>query len=443
MNDTPLPTLRIAIAVFLTLATLSLKRKRDVDEWENDDCTALPHRARNDAERGWLRQTSVRRLLALDKNIFKKMFRMDREAFLLLHSKIYAKLNKHWTPRSVHMAQISSGSHVDTILLLASTIRWLAGGSPWDIAYAFHVSYSTLHAKKYEVIAAINAALWNNINFPTSQIGLQKLADGFARISGGKGGIIPNIVAAVDSVVIHRKAPVASKEKNIAAQFCRKGYFATTLLAFVDASGRFLSTSITCASSSHDSTLFACSKLGRKILSGGLGDKWSIVGDDAFTCGGNIITPFAKHTLNPKQRNYNYFCSLNRQAVECAFGRWKNKWGILWRPLLVDSANIKAVIQVTCRLHNFSIDQGTGSAENVAFEPPLEDLWWQVRLLPNYTCITPLTHASRGQQVPESLPLAGPPAHLSPSYSLCGRMLKQLQLQLDGRYAPALTDNVQ
>ena len=171
MNDTPLiplATVRIALAVFLTLATLTVKRSR---EREDDADMPQPQRRRNDAERGFLRQTSVRRLLALDNGIFKKMFRIDKPAFLLLHHKIASHVNSTWTPRSIHMAEISSGSHVETILLLASTIRWLAGGSPWDIAYAFHISYATLHARKYDVIAAINAALWNNINFPTTEQG--------------------------------------------------------------------------------------------------------------------------------------------------------------------------------------------------------------------------------------------------------------------------------
>ena len=263
------------------------------------------------------------------------MFRMPKDSFLLLHGKVAPLLNTTWTARSAQMAKVSSGCHVDTLLLLATTIRWLAGGSAWDIAYAFNISYATLHARKFEVMDAINTALRDNIQFPTSEAGLQRLADGFARIARGTGGTIPNVVAAVDSVCIQRKAPIASKERNIAAQYCRKGFFATTMLAFVDACGRFLYISVSCASSSHDSTLFGCSALGRKILTGGLGSKWSIVGDDAFTCEGNIITPFAKHSLNPRQRNYNYFCSLLRQVVECAFGRWKNKWGVLWRPLMV------------------------------------------------------------------------------------------------------------
>lgn len=154
------------------------------------------------------------------------------------------------------------------------------------------------------------------------------------------------------------------------------------MLAFVDASSRFLSVSVRCASSSHDSTLFGCSNLGKKILAGGLGDKWVIVGDDAFTCCGNVITPFARHTLNSRQRNYNYFCSLLRQVVECAFGRWKQKWGVLWRPLLVDAENISAVLMCTCHLHNFCIDQ---NCVDVGFLPPLEDLWWNRTASPKQT----------------------------------------------------------
>jgi hypothetical protein len=86
------------------------------------------------------------------------------------------------------------------------------------------------------------------------------------------------------------------------------------MLAFVDANLRFLSISISCYSSSHDSTLFSASKLGKNIAEGKLDSKWLIVGDDAFVCRGNIITPYVKHTLTPPQRNYNYFLSLNRQA---------------------------------------------------------------------------------------------------------------------------------
>lgn len=100
---------------------------------------------------------------------------MDKAAFLALHSKVKRHLDENWTVRSAHMAKVSSVSHVDSLLHFACTLRWLAGGSPWDICYAFHVSYATLHANKYKVVVAINDALRGNITFPTSEAGLQCL----------------------------------------------------------------------------------------------------------------------------------------------------------------------------------------------------------------------------------------------------------------------------
>jgi hypothetical protein len=138
------------------------------------------------------------------------------------------------------------------------------------------ISCTTIKTTKYVVCEAINEVLKDNIKFPTSEEGLASLAAGFASIGnwrhrfahirnlpsgGGRAGIIPNVVAAVDSVCVHRKAPTITKHSSVSAAFNRKGYFATTFLAFVDSQCRFLSVSMPCYSSSHDSTLFACSKV--------------------------------------------------------------------------------------------------------------------------------------------------------------------------------------
>jgi hypothetical protein len=97
-------------------------------------------------------------------------------------------------------------------------------------------------------------------------------------------------------------------------------------------------------------------QLGQQIANGALSDKWLIVGDDAFVCKGNVITPYVRKALSQAQRNYNYFLSLNRQVVERSFALWKWKWGLFWRPLLINDQNIKVVIETTCRLHNLCID---------------------------------------------------------------------------------------
>ena len=109
LATSPLPLLRIYFAVALTFAAVARgKRQRDGD----DDDACEPKRRRNDEERGTLRLTAVRRLLAMDAGLFRKMFRMHKAAFLLLHSKCCNRINPTWTPRSAAMAQVSSASHV-------------------------------------------------------------------------------------------------------------------------------------------------------------------------------------------------------------------------------------------------------------------------------------------------------------------------------------------
>jgi hypothetical protein len=213
------------------------------------------------------------------------------------------------------------------------------------------------------VIDALNEVLKDNIQFPVSECGLEALAKGFADLDER----IPNVVAAVDSVVLEMKAPrraakyTDAKQTNVSAQFCRKGYFATTVLAYVDAQMRFLSVSISCGSSSHDGTLFSCSRVGHMLSKregeGGIAPHWIVVGDDAFKTKGHIVTPYQKKWLSPAQKTFNYFLSKLRAVVERAFGVWKGKWGIFWRPLVVRQENIRKLVEVTCRLHNLCINR--------------------------------------------------------------------------------------
>jgi hypothetical protein len=192
-----------------------------------------------------------------------------------------------------------------------------------------------------------------NIRFPTTDASLQCLASEFAKVTGA----IPNVVAAVDGIVFETDTPRTTSDSAMGGSYCRKGYFAVGVLAFVDAHMRILSLSMSVQSSAHDSTLFAASDVGRLLdTDGSIAPHWVVVGDDAFKSHGHIVSPFTGHTLTPPQRAFNYHVSLCRCIVERAFALWKGKWGIFWRPLKVDETNIKLVIEVTARLHNFCID---------------------------------------------------------------------------------------
>lgn len=69
-------------------------------------------------------------------------------------------------------------------------------------------------------------------------------------------------------------------------------------------------------------------------------------------------------------------CScMSVQVVERAFGLWKWKWGIFWRPLDIDEKNIRRVIEATARLHNMCIDSKTSSCLNDFICH--DDVFWQ------------------------------------------------------------------
>jgi hypothetical protein len=67
----------------------------------------------------------VQELLAIDNDTFERMFRMPKEAFMQLEQSIAPILReeRRWTVQSEQMAILSSGSAVQSLILLAATIR--------------------------------------------------------------------------------------------------------------------------------------------------------------------------------------------------------------------------------------------------------------------------------------------------------------------------------
>lgn len=110
-------------------------------------------------------------------------------------------------------------------------------------------------------------------------------------------------------------------------------------------------------------------------MTNGIAPHWVVAGDDAFKTRGHILTPFSGNSLTTTQRNYNYFLSLVRCVVERAFALWKGKWGIFWRPLRMNAKNVKIVVEVTARLHNFCIDRqcSVDPADYCVYD----DFFWQ------------------------------------------------------------------
>ncbi len=108
------------------LSRLALKRVRSVSDADTQGDETKRRRC-NDKHRGERRKHIVAQVLGLDDFTFKKMFRMDKQSMLLLHSKISVILDKGISARNVAMARVSSRSQVNSLLHLCCTLRWLAG----------------------------------------------------------------------------------------------------------------------------------------------------------------------------------------------------------------------------------------------------------------------------------------------------------------------------
>jgi tRNA/tmRNA/rRNA uracil-C5-methylase (TrmA/RlmC/RlmD family) len=67
----------------------------------------------------------VQELLAIDNDTFERMFRMPKDTFMQLEQSIAPILRevRRWTVQSEQMAVLSSGSAVQSLILLAATIR--------------------------------------------------------------------------------------------------------------------------------------------------------------------------------------------------------------------------------------------------------------------------------------------------------------------------------
>ena len=233
-------------------------------------------------------------------------------------------------------------------LRLSMTIRYLAGGSVYDICDLHGVAISTFRKVVKTVVALINAEL--PITFPIRDTAaLRNIADGFAGLSGG---VFAGVVLAVDGVLIR----IVKPSYNGSSYYSRKGFFGFNVQAGVDSERRIRSLSILSSGSTHDSTAMQSTKLYRLMVAGKLADEFYFVGDDAYKSCQQILCPYPGRDLPHAEDVFNFYQSRTRICVECAFGELVGRWGILWRPLRHHVPEATAIVACCARLHNWCID---------------------------------------------------------------------------------------
>jgi DDE superfamily endonuclease len=141
--------------------------------------------------------------------------------------------------------------------------------------------------------------------------------------------------------------------------FCgRKHKFGLNLQGTCDAFGRFLDISIGHPASTSDFLAFTTSKLHALLeVPGFLAPGLCVFGDSAYVNNAYFITPF-KNVKKGVKDSFNFYQSQLRIKIECAFGMFVGRWGLL-RRALPQAMSLKKVTGLTlclCRLHNFCID---------------------------------------------------------------------------------------
>lgn len=295
---------------------------------------------------------------------FLKSYRLPRPVFYSILDKIKPILET----KNKKYAINSSGSTLIPEILLAATLRYLAGASYIDIVDHYKLPPTSFHTYIWRTIDAIDQVV-NNINLPSNSNEWRKLSDEWNKKLELKFGtcLLSGTCLAIDGIVIETRQPTIEEcNGDVTSNYNRKGFFGLVALSAVDVWGKFVYSELSWSGSTNDSTAFRCSELAYKIDHGELPDELHIVADEAYCASSpQVLTPFSKRSLvklggdNDEyslRRSFNYILSFQRSTVERAFGMLVRKFLLLGRRFEIARERVPQIFKVCCKLHNLSID---------------------------------------------------------------------------------------
>eukprot|EP01031_Cornospumella_fuschlensis_P030234 gene30234-36538_t len=308
----------------------------------------------------------------LPSSRFKRMFRMSRESFEKLENLVGQRLQV-----DQQHAINASGSAISIRTRLACTLRWLAGGSYHDIAGLFGVDPGNFFHPRgplWPTVTAINSIF--EIGLSLDPDNLEKTAKGFARYSHGR---MRNCVMAVDGWVCKTRQPTYEECGGVISSYRnRKQCWAIVVLAGCDPQCRFTLFNPNNSGATNDVMAWERSALKTCLDGNELPEQYYFVGDEAFVCKEQFLTPWGGNGIGRAKDTFNYYLSSMRQCIERAFGILTRRWGIFWRPLNVQFNEWANICNVCAKLHNFCIDEGDVDPSPRHYEDHIQGDRWEV-----------------------------------------------------------------
>ena len=255
---------------------------------------------------------------------FKKTFRVSRQTFLYILSKIEGNL----------LQQTLTEEPISPAFRLAICLYRLSRGYYfYTIVEMVGRSRSTIGVVVSDVAEAIVDNLWEehvSKHYPENEQQFkEKMLDMEERWQ------FPCCWAAIDGCHIPLKCPdgglAACKEYH---NF--KNFYSIVLMGIVDVQYRFIWGSYGFPGNSHDSIIFQSTQLWADITEGqgippigkdidGVTVPPLVLGDSAFPFRTWLMKPFTNAILTPEQRNLNYRLSRARMVTEGAYGQLKGR----------------------------------------------------------------------------------------------------------------------
>lgn len=170
----------------------------------------------------------------------------------------------------------------------------------------------------------------------------------------------PHAVGAIDGKHVQVKAPPNSGSEF----FNYKKHFSFVLLAIANAKAQFVAFDLGSAGSQSDGGIFNHGQLSKICKSETFPSPsciaeslppvpYFLLGDEAFALHQNLMKPYPHRSAMGDEKVFNYRLSRARRIVENAFGILSARFRILLRPMEMDIANAKLVVQACLILHNF------------------------------------------------------------------------------------------
>ena len=316
----------------------------------------------------------------LGSSYFRRAYRMSLDCFYRLHAILLPHIivaSDGWykykkaggrTGGNYLPPPIPNGA-VSTSVRLASAIRYFAGGSAYDIAVIFGISYCTVIANVWIVVQAINNTPQFYISYPESLDAQREIAAGFERASTPK---INNCAGAIDGILIWMQKPSLAEARASGIDqkkyLCgRKHKFGLNCQAVADSRGQFLDVSIIYGGSTADCLAFEGSDLYKRLENGLMKKDFNgqhpyvLFGDNAYLNSSYMATPYPNVANNPAHKSndkYNFYHSQLRIRVECAFGMLVQRWGLLRSamPRNISVRRVIAMVNALMKLHNYCIN---------------------------------------------------------------------------------------